>query len=97
MATNNSILYLLSYNNYFNRRVLREAAIGANVNAYSSYFVYEPLVCNFNPADGIDTEHIFNVPYIANTPAADYCVVTDTKNKIVSRWFIVNATRERGG
>jgi len=59
--------------------------------------VYDPLVCNFNPADGIDTEHIFNVPYIANTPTADYCVVADTQNRIMSRWFIVNAERERGG
>lgn len=93
MAQNNSTLYLLSYANYFNRIVKREDT----VDAYIPYKVYEPLVCNFNPADGIDTEHIFNFPYLANTPTADYCVVADETNTITSRWFIVNANRMRGG
>ena len=93
MAQNNSTLYLLSYNNYYNRIVKREATL----NDYLTYSAYTPLVCNFNPADGIDTEHIFNVPYVANTPAADYVVVVNEDNDITSRWFIVNATRTRGG
>lgn len=93
MAQNNSTLYLLSYNNYYNRIVKREA----NISGYLTYSTYNPLTCNFNPADGIDTEHIFNVPYVANTPAADYCIVVDENNEIVSRWFIVQATRTRGG
>lgn len=93
MAQNNSTLYLLTYNNYYNRIVKREA----NISGYLTYSTYNPLTCNFNPADGIDTEHIFNVPYVANTPAADYCVVVDENNEIVSRWFIVQAIRTRGG
>lgn len=93
MATNNSTLYLLAFNNYYNRTIKRFETI----EDYVDFMVYTPLVCNFNPADGIDTEHVFNVPYVANTPTADYLIVADEDNNIVSRWFIVNATRNRGG
>lgn len=95
MASNNSILYLLEYNNYFNRIVKKEESLSDYIN---NYLAYDPLVCSFNPADGIDTQHEFNVPYVANTPEADYAIVVDANtNEIVSRWFIVNATRTRGG
>lgn len=94
MATNNSILHLLVYNNYYNRIIRREN----NINDYSEYETYTPLVCNFNPADGINTQHTINIPYLANTPVIDYVVVEDaTTQEISSRWFIVNAERQRGG
>lgn len=94
MATNNSILYLLSYNNYFNRIVKRENT----VEDYLEFSVYDPLVCNFNPADGINTEHVFNTSYLVNTPEADYVLVLDaTTREINSRWFIIGASRQRGG
>lgn len=93
MAQNNSTLYFLSYNNYYNRIVKQEE----NLDSYLDYQVYEPLVCNFNPADGVDTEHIINTPYLVNGPEADYIVVANENNEIVSRWFIVEADRLRGG
>ena len=94
MAQNNSNLYLLRYNNYYNRIVKTEPTL----DAYLQYQEYGPLVCNFNPADGINTEHIFNLPYVANTPEADYLIVQSAETQeIVSRWFIVNAERMRGG
>lgn len=93
MALNNSTLYLLAYNNYLNRIVKVEQ----DIDSYLNYQVYQPLVCNFNPADGIDTSHTFNVPHVANTPYADYVIVVDEDGDITSRWFIVNATRTRGG
>ena len=94
MATNNSILYMLSYNNYFNRLVKRENTL----DDYIKYAVYDPIVCNFNPADGINTEHIFNTAYLANSPEGDYLIVADaTTREINSRWFIIGAERQRGG
>lgn len=94
MAQNNSTLYFLSYNNYYNRIVKQEE----NLDSYLDYQAkYQPLVCNFNPADGVDTEHIMNTPYLANGPEADYVVVVNENNEIVSRWFIVEADRLRGG
>ena len=93
MATNNSILYLLEYSNYFNRIVKKLDTL----SEYIPFVSYDPIVCNFNPADGVDTYHDINVPYVANTPAADYVVVTDEQGNILSRWYIVGANRNRGG
>lgn len=94
MAQNNSNLYLLRYNNYYNRIVKTEPTL----DDYLQYQEYGPLSCNFNPADGIDTDHIFNLPYLANSPEADYLIVQNAETQeIVSRWFIVNAERMRGG
>lgn len=94
MAQNNSNLYLLRYNNYYNRIVKTEPTL----DDYLQYQEYGPLTCNFNPADGIDTDHIFNLPYLANSPEADYLIVQNAETQeIVSRWFIVNAERMRGG
>lgn len=93
MAQNNSILYLLSYNNYYNRQVKRHETL----DDYKEHFVFEPLVCNFNPADGINTEHTYNITTLQVPPPADYVLVCDANNEIVSRWFIVNSTRMRAG
>lgn len=94
MAQNNSNLYLLRYNNYYNRIVKIEPTL----DDYLQYQEYGPLSCNFNPADGTDTDHIFNLPYMANSPEADYLIVQNAETQeIVSRWFIVDAERMRGG
>ena len=93
MAQNNSTLYFLKYNNYYNRIVKRENSL----NDYLQYQVYEPLVCNFNPADGVQTDHILPLAgYIQDTPEADYVVVANEQNELVSRWFIVDADRIDG-
>ena len=93
MAQNNTALYLLSFNNYYNRIVKRFDT----VEEYMEYSVFDPLVCNFNPADGIDTEHIFNIATLQVPPSADYVLAVNEAGEIVSRWFIVNASRVRGG
>ena len=93
MAQNNTALYLLSFNNYYNRIVKRFETVAE----YMEYSVFDPLVCNFNPADGIDTEHIFNLATLQVPPSADYVLAVNEDNEIVSRWFIVNASRVRGG
>ena len=91
MAQNNSTLYFLIYNNYYNRIVKYEDSLAA----YVGYQEYRPLECNFDPADGVQTEHILKLDgYIADTPAADYVVVADDSGNIVSRWFITDATRK---
>lgn len=84
-----SKLFLLSYNNYYNRLVKREEGI----SAYLEYANYLLEGVNFNPADGIDTQQI------VNTAAAnyDYLVVTDDYNEIESRWFVIQAMRTLGG
>lgn len=93
MAQNNTALHLLSFNNYYNRIVKRFDTL----DEYMEYSVADPLVCNFNPADGIDTEHIFNISTLQVPPPADYVLAVNEADEIVSRWFIVNASRVRGG
>lgn len=87
-------LYLLQYNNYYNRLVKREEGI----SAYLDYVVYGPQVDdeygltnidNWYPGDGV------NAQQVVNTPAAnyDYLLVVDELGNIDSRWFVVEAVK----
>ena len=86
-------LYLLRYNNYFNRIVKQEA----NLSGYMPYVLSDvpssnPLLnINFNPNDGIQTEQIIN--WRGEEP--DYIVVADEDSNIVSRWFVLRHERTR--
>lgn len=95
MAYNFSYIYLLKYNNYFNKTIKKFDTIEDYIT--EDKLQYGPFKINFNPADGVDTQQDITINYIANTPAADYAVVVNEDGEIVSRWFIVNATRLRGG
>ena len=89
-----SKLYLLQYNNYYNRTVKVEG------NSAYDYLEFTRLTldCNFNPNDGIDTEHVINTGYLGDNHGLDYALVTSsTSGEIYSRWFIVESKRERGG
>lgn len=83
-------LYVLAYNNYYNRTIKVEESTGV-------YAEYDSIVLpnvNFNPNDGVDTTIILNVDEYA-TP--DYIVVADENDNIVSRWFIIDRKRVRAG
>lgn len=82
-------IYLLQYNNYFNRIVKKEPT----VTDYTSKAVYTLTRTSFNPNDGINTSHVMNTEVVC-----DYAVVTDlTGTEIASRWFVVESKRERNG
>ena len=85
-------LYILNYNNYFNRQVKREASIDDYlVSAYYSDVKIDNV--SFNPGDGINTTQIVNSPVLG-----DYAVLYDNiSKKIVSRWFILDAKRTLSG
>lgn len=52
-------IYLLKYNNYFNRMVKKKDTIEEYIQAATK--ISEPLDCiNFNPNDGISTSHTIN-------------------------------------
>ena len=87
------LLYLLTYNNYYNRRVKKES----NLLSYIGYRTPSqnspnPIQCNFNPNDGITTKQIIN--WDGDIP--DYIVASQTGNDIDSRWFVIEAVRKRG-
>ena len=73
-----SNLKIYSYNNYFNRKVLKEA----NLTSYGTP-VYTLDNANFNPADGVNTSVILGtIDYLDN---GNYLIVCDLENNIISR------------
>lgn len=82
-------LFLLRYNNYYNRIVKREA----NLRDYQQYAIGNAIQnVNFIPGDFIDTEQIVNW----NDVDPDYLIAVED-NVINSRWFVVSTYRTRKG
>lgn len=83
-------LYLLHYNNYYNRIVKKEETL----SDYLPYQIGETIEnINFIPNDFINTEQIVN--WQDKDP--DYLIVADKDNNIVSRWFVISTMRTRAG
>ena len=83
-------LYLLNYNNFFNRIIKTETSI----SEYMPYVLGTLTNINFNPNDGVDTEQIIN--WSGEVP--DYIVCTEStagNAGIDSRWFVIEAQRTR--
>lgn len=95
-------LYILKYNNYYNRLVKKEASF----SDYQPYILYTVENINFNPNDNIDAEVVLGTgDYNGN---GDYVILTSTRRRpsgapvgfeeyVVSRWFIAEAKRTRAG
>ena len=95
-------LYILKYNNYYNRMVKLEET----VSDYQEYVVYKLQDTNFNPNDHINTQHVVGAGDYDGS--GDYVIITDTRRRpvgapigweeyVVSRWFIVESQRTRSG
>lgn len=85
-----STIYLLNYENYYNRKC---ALPQTNVINYEDYILAEFDNINFNPNDGINTELIVN--YTGKTP--NYLLVVDSYPIVDSRWYVLEAQRTRSG
>jgi len=81
-------LYLLQYNNYFNRIVKKENTLRDYTDNYDSSVTAN---ANFNPNDGVNTEHIFNWE---NSFIPNYLICA-REDEIISRWFVISWTRLR--
>ena len=85
-------LYFLKFNNYYNRTIKFYNSI--NQYQQNGVFLGEPLLgCSFNPNDGTDTTHVVNRN---QEEIGDYMLAV-LGNEIISRWFIIEAKRERTG
>lgn len=95
-------LYLLDYNNYYNRIVKKENSL----SDYQNYLVKyngEQNDSNGNTAviagvnfienDFVDTQQVVN--WGGDLP--NYVIVVNEDNSIASRWFVVNTVRTREG
>ena len=80
-------LYLLNYNNYYNRVVKRLN----NLNDYSPYILTTIENVNFNPNDGVNAEQIVNW----GGAIPDYLIAADETG--FTRWFVIEAIRTRKG
>lgn len=95
MAINYYNFYLLKYNNWLNK----EEKKFDSITEYEDYLVTDTIqgVKNWTPGDGVDTIQVINYPQ--NTDwlgEPDYCVVTDDKDNILSRWFVMECDQTRG-
>ena len=100
MTTN---LVLLHYNNYFNRRVLKAGNLLSDYTAIDTNYLTITGV-NFNPADGVVTEHIVGKGEAQlagkELDTYDYVLIInadDQTSPVVSRWFIIDRDRTRDG
>ena len=84
-------LYILKYNNYYNRLVKSFDTM----EEYEPYVTYTLQSTNFNPSDGVDTQHVFGVGEYDGT--GDYIIALDEDGQIASRWFIIDTVRTRAG
>lgn len=82
-------LYFYKYNNAYNK-IVRKKDTFADYQQYQIGSALQNI--NFNPNDGITAEHIINW----NNDIPDYMIVGDG-GEIVSRWFVMEAQRTRGG
>ena len=83
-------LYCLKYNNYYNRIVKQEQTLADYLSKDSNYVTINNV--SFNPSDGVNTTQVINA-----SVNGDYVIVAKDDNTIISRWFIIEARRERTG
>lgn len=86
-------ILLLQFNNYFNRIIKKYSTVEDYI-LHASFSAYANKTdTNFNPSDGIKTNHLINWSKEWNP---DYLVVINDENEIEGRWFIIEADRTRG-
>ena len=78
-------LYVLKYNNYYNREI---KAPLPNVTDYQDYIYASLGQTNFNPGDGVATHH--DIPL--DIDDGDYLIVA-SGTQVISRWFIIDHDR----
>lgn len=81
-------LYLLKFNNYYNRIVQRYETI----DEYGDYVLDVFTGVNFNPNNGVQAEQIVNY---SGGDLPNYCIITDTSGEIVGRWYVIESIRVR--
>lgn len=91
-------IYILNYNNYYNRLVKKEDSLAG----YIPYVIYTQAGRNFNPNDGVNTvtdprEMVIGSPDNPYDGSGNYFLAVNEDGTISSRWFIIETQRQRGG
>lgn len=87
---NLQIVYLLQYENYYNRKQPRPKA---TIGEYSDYILYTQEYMNFNPNDQVNAELIMNTI----EKDANYAIICNDDGTIASRWYVIGSVRLAGG
>lgn len=93
-------VYLLSFNNYYNRQVKGKSFTTIQEFINAGYQVGTTITdCNFAMKDGILSELIVNQAFVTTQP--DYVLIAErntngTENGVFSRWFIIDSDEIRG-
>lgn len=82
-------LYIYKWNNYYNRRVMKDDP--------SSPLYAESVSLNFNPNDGVNTIYVAGRQGNVYEGGGDYVCYLDDNVNITSRWFIVEQKRTLKG
>ena len=85
-----NITVLRNFNNYMNRIVKGFATLAEYTAKYESLTFTN---INFIPGDDITTTQVLN---ISDNWTPDYLITTDDAGDIVSRWFVLECSRNRG-
>lgn len=82
-------LYLLNYNNYYNKIVKKSDTLEAYIlnNDYAVFFNV-----NFNPNDNVSTHIVLNWEESFDP---DYLIAHDETTGKMTRWFVIDMKRER--
>lgn len=84
-------LYILQkFNNYSDRKIIGYQTL----TNYLNYSIGSAIDVNFNPNDGKYTNQVVMCDF-DTLGYPDYLIVCDENNNIISRWFVLNTTRER--
>lgn len=83
-------IYLLQYNNYYNRIIKREETL----EDYRPYMVAEYYDRNFIPNDNINATHDLNYSSLVQP---DYLIAEDRETGDFTCWFIIDSTRLANG
>lgn len=87
-------IYVLSgFNNYYNRIVKKFDTI----NEYEPYIIHTQQNFNFVPNDNVNTQVVLGNIGNQYNGEGDYLLAVNEFNEIVSRWFIIESTRDRAG
>ncbi len=87
-------LILLNYRNYSNKLYSKPPT---SIYEYPSY-IYQESKCNFNEGDKINTIYTAGRQSNSYDGSANYCIITEhDDDQVISRWFITNQIKNRGG
>lgn len=94
MSTKN--LYLLHFNNYFDRKIKKYSTL-SEYQTNASYKTFSNI--NFIYGNGVETTQIFNIKNKEESESQhyNYCLVVDKEDKIESRWFVLEQIRNSAG